>query len=41
MISFYLCGWADDDDLLKWINKPDNTGVKLRAKEELWKKLGV
>jgi hypothetical protein len=40
MISFYLCGWADEDDLLKWINKPDNTGVKLRAKEELWKKLG-
>ena len=21
--------------------KPDNTGVKLRAKDELWKKLGV
>ena len=40
MISFYLCGWADEDDLLKWINKPDNTGIKLRAKEELWKKLG-
>jgi hypothetical protein len=41
MISFYLCGWADEDDLLKWMNKPDNTGIKLRAKEELWKKLGV
>jgi hypothetical protein len=40
MISFYLCGWADEDDLLKWLNKPDNTGIKLRQKEELWKKLG-
>jgi hypothetical protein len=40
MIGFYLCGWADEDDLLSWINKPDNTGVKLRAKDELWKKLG-
>jgi hypothetical protein len=40
MINFYLCGWATEDDLLAWINKPDNTGVKLRAKEALWKKLG-
>jgi len=22
------------------LNKPDNRGVKLRAREELWKKLG-
>lgn len=40
MVSFYLCGWATEQDLLDWANKPDNTGVKLRAKAELWKKLG-
>jgi Transposase DDE domain len=40
MISFYLCGWADEADVLAWANQPDNTGVKLRAKEALWKKLG-
>jgi hypothetical protein len=40
MIGFYLCGWATEEDVLAWINKPDNTGVKLRAKDELWKKLG-
>ena len=40
MIGFYFCGWASETDLLAWINRPDNTGVKLRAKAELWKKLG-
>jgi hypothetical protein len=40
LIGFYLSGWADEQDLLRELNKPDNTGVKLRAKEALWKKLG-
>lgn len=40
LINFYLCGWADEQDLLRELNKPDNTGVKLRAKAALWKKLG-
>lgn len=40
MIQFYLSGWASEADLLTYLNKPDNTGVKLRAKEALWKKLG-
>lgn len=40
MIGFYLCGWADEADVLAWANRPDNTGVKLQAKAELWKKLG-
>jgi hypothetical protein len=40
MIGFYLLGWADEEDVLGELNKPDNRGVKLRAKEELWKKLG-
>jgi len=40
MIGFYLCGWATEQEVLDWANRPDNTGVKLRAKEALWKKLG-
>jgi hypothetical protein len=40
MIGFYLSGWADEADVLAWANRPDNTGVKLRARDALWKKLG-
>jgi hypothetical protein len=40
MIHWYLLGLADAQDVVKFLNKPDNTGVKLRAKEELWKKMG-
>jgi hypothetical protein len=40
MVNFYLCGWAGIDDVLAWADRPDNTGVKLRAKDALWKKLG-
>lgn len=40
MIGFYFCGWATEHDVLEWINQPDNTGIKKRAKDELWKKLG-
>ena len=40
MIGFYLMGWAGPQDVLRELNKPDNRGVKLRAKDELWKKLG-
>jgi hypothetical protein len=41
LMSLYLAGWASDADVLRELNKPDNRGVKLRAKDELWKKLGV
>jgi hypothetical protein len=41
LMSFYLGGWASDADVLRELNKPDNTGIKLRAKDALWKKLGV
>ena len=41
LMSLYLQGLASDDDVLRELNKPDNTGIKLRAKDELWKKLGV
>ena len=41
LMSLYLQGLADEQDVLRELNKPDNTGIKLRAREELWKKLGV
>ena len=40
LMALYLQGLASDDDVLKELNKPDRTGIKLRAKDELWKKLG-
>jgi DDE family transposase len=40
LMALYLQGLAGDADVLRELNKPDRTGVKLRAKEELWKKLG-
>ena len=41
MIGWYLIGLASEQELLAHVNRPDNTGVKKRAKDELWKKLGV
>jgi hypothetical protein len=41
LMALYLHGVAGDADVLRELNKPDHTGVKLKAKEELWKKLGV
>lgn len=40
IVGWYLIGLADEQDVIDFLNKPDNTGVKLRAKDELWKKLG-
>jgi Transposase DDE domain len=40
MISWYLLGVATEAEVIAFLNKPDNKGVKLRAKEELWKKMG-
>jgi hypothetical protein len=39
LMSLYLAGWASDEDVLRELNRPDNTGVKKRAKDELWKKM--
>jgi hypothetical protein len=39
MIGWYLLGLAEPQDVIDFLNRPDNTGMKLRAKEELWKKL--
>lgn len=41
LMALYLQGLASDADVQRELNKPDNTGIKLRAKDELWKKLGV
>lgn len=40
IVGWYLLGLADEQDVINFLNRPDNTGVKLRAKEELFKKLG-
>ncbi len=40
MAAFYLMGLASDAELRAFLNRPDHTGIKLRAKDELWKKLG-
>lgn len=41
MVGFYLMGLASQEELLAFLNKPDRTGEKKRAKDELWKKLGI
>ena len=40
LMALYLQGLATEEDVLRELNKPDRTGVKLRAKDALWKKLG-
>jgi hypothetical protein len=40
VLGWYLLGVATEQDVMNHLNRPDNRGVKLRAKEELWKKLG-
>jgi hypothetical protein len=40
LMALYLQGLATEADVLKELNRPDHTGVKLRAKDQLWKKLG-
>jgi len=37
MIGWYLIGLASRRELLDHLNRPDHTGVKKRAKDELWK----
>jgi hypothetical protein len=41
MLGFYLMGLAGEEEVIRFLNQPDNTGVKLRAKDAIWKKLGV
>jgi hypothetical protein len=28
IVGWYLLGWADEQDVINFLNKPDNTGVK-------------
>ena len=39
LMGLYLQGLATDDDVLKELNKVDNTGVKKRARAEEMKKI--
>jgi len=41
MLYWHMTGLASEEELMRHLNRPDNTGIKLRAKDELWKKLGV
>ena len=41
MMGLYLSSVASLEDLLAFVNRPDNSGARQRAKDELWKKLGV
>jgi hypothetical protein len=40
LMGLYLQGLASEEDVARELNRPDRTGIKTRAKEELWKKLG-
>ena len=41
LLGMYLAGWASEQEVIAALSRPDNTGVKRRAKDELWRKLGV
>jgi hypothetical protein len=40
VMGYFFMGLASEQEVIDHLNKPDRTGVKLRAKEALWKKLG-
>jgi hypothetical protein len=40
LMALYLQGLASEREGLHELTRPDRTGVKLRAKDELWNKLG-
>jgi hypothetical protein len=40
LMALYLDGLASEADVMRELNRLDNKGSKLKAKEELWKKLG-
>jgi len=41
MLAWYLAGVATEQEVMNHLNRPDNTGIKLRAKDAVWKKLGM
>lgn len=40
LMSLYPSGWASEQDVLAELSRPDNAGVKTRARDQLWKTLG-
>ena len=40
MLYWYLTDLASEEELMRYLNTPNNQGVKLAAKAALWKKLG-
>jgi hypothetical protein len=40
MLAWYFMGVATAAEVRAFLDEPDNTGTKRRAKDELWKKLG-
>ena len=42
VVGWFLCGMAEESEVLAHLTRPpENRGVKLAAKEALWKKLGL
>lgn len=41
LMALYLQGLATEADVARALNKPDRTGMKKRAKDELWKYWGI
>jgi hypothetical protein len=41
MVGWFISGLASDEELLAYLNAPDNTGVKLAQREERWRKMGL
>jgi hypothetical protein len=41
MLAWYFMGVATLAEVQAFLDRPDNTGIKLRARDALWKKLGV
>jgi hypothetical protein len=41
LMALYMQGLATEEDVVGELNKPDRTGIKLRAKKAMWKKLGL
>lgn len=39
ILGFYMMGVASEEEVIAHLNRPDNRGIKLRVKAELWEKL--
>ena len=41
MLAWYFMGVATEAEVRAFINRADNTGVKIRARDEAFAKLGI